>query len=64
MSAFQIRIGGAKGILAVNKDKSIFKVNGHEYNILLRKSQVKFPSQNLSLEIVRCATFSQGYLNR
>ena len=31
---------------------------------MLRKSQVKFPSENLTLEVVRCATFSQGYLNK
>ena len=32
--------------------------------MLLRESQVKFPSNNLSLDIIRCATFSQGFLNQ
>ena len=64
ISAFQIRVGGAKGILAVNTDRSAFVRDGHRYHIMLRKSQVKFPSENLTLEVVRCATFSQGYLNK
>jgi hypothetical protein len=32
--------------------------------IRLRESQIKFPSNDLSLNVVRCATYSQGYLNR
>ena len=32
--------------------------------IQLRKSNIKFSSEDLSLNIVRCATASQGYLNR
>lgn len=45
-------------------DKKLFQRDGQNYKILLRNSQLKFPSENLSLEVVRCATFSQGYLNR
>jgi len=30
----------------------------------LRPSQVKFESQDHYLEVIRCSTFSQGYLNR
>ena len=30
----------------------------------LRPSQVKFESQDYYLEVIRCSTFSQGYLNR
>jgi hypothetical protein len=60
----QIRLGGAKGVLTVPKDTSIFKkADGSEYQVLLRESQVKFPSENLSLDIIRFATYSQGYLN-
>jgi hypothetical protein len=42
----------------VNKD------TGRKYDIRLRESQIKFPSNDLSLNVVRCATYSQGYLNR
>jgi hypothetical protein len=62
LSAFQIRLGGAKGVLVVNNNTALFEK--HNCQVLLRNSQVKFPSVNLSLDIVRCATFSQGYLNR
>jgi hypothetical protein len=33
-------------------------------DVRLRGSQIKFFSQDLSLNVVRCATYSQGYLNR
>ena len=32
--------------------------------VKLRRSQIKFASGDSSLNIVRCATFSQGFLNR
>ena len=32
--------------------------------VRLRESQLKFPSEDLSLNVVRCATYSQGFLNR
>ena len=32
--------------------------------IQVRNSQIKFESDDLGLNVVRCATFSQGYLNR
>lgn len=32
--------------------------------VQLRASQVKFVSDDLSLNVVRCSTISQGYLNR
>ena len=36
-SAFQIRLGGAKGVLSVSEDASIFKKSdGSEYKVLLR----------------------------
>lgn len=60
ISAFQIRLGGAKGVLAVSKEQ----FENNQSQVILRKSQVKFPSDNLTLDIVRCATFSQGFLNR
>ena len=56
-SAFQIRIGGAKGVLMESKD-----LTGRM--VVLRDSQIKFKSNDLGLNVVRCATYSQGYLNR
>jgi uncharacterized membrane protein len=46
--------------LAVSKEQ----FENNQSQVILRKSQVKFPSENLTLDIVRCATFSQGFLNR
>ena len=52
-------------MLAVADDIKMFKKqDGTEYKVLLRPSQVKFPSENFTLDIIRCATFSQGFLNR
>jgi RNA-dependent RNA polymerase len=38
------------------------KLEGRQ--VRLRESQVKFLSADRGLNVVRCATFSQGYLNR
>ena len=32
--------------------------------VQLRDSQTKFPSEDLSLNVIRCSTFGQGFLNR
>ena len=32
--------------------------------VQIRPSQSKFKSPDMNLEVIRCATFSQGYLNR
>jgi len=56
-SAFQIRLAGAKGVLMVNP-----KLIGRY--VKLRRSQVKFVQKDFDLNVVRCATFSQGFLNR
>ncbi|KUJ07291.1 RdRP-domain-containing protein [Mollisia scopiformis] len=56
-SAFQFRLGGCKGILAVwpeAKDKEVH----------IRKSQQKFTAVYNGLEIIRCAQFSSATLNR
>ena len=70
-SAFQIRIGGAKGVLMVKPDSEMtvceiedFEIVLRTVGVKLRKSQVKFPSTDLSFNVVRGATFSQGFLNR
>lgn len=57
MSAFQVRIAGAKGVLMVKKE-----LEGKQ--IQLRKSQTKFSSDDLSFNVIRCSTFGQGYFNR
>jgi RNA-dependent RNA polymerase len=56
-SAFQIRFGGHKGVLAVNNSLKSFK-------ILLRPSMCKFDCEHTSLEIVKSSSFSYGCLNR
>jgi hypothetical protein len=48
-------------VLAVHNDRRAFP---KDVKVLLRKSQIKFPSDNLTLDIVRCSTWSQGHLNR
>lgn len=58
-SAFQFRLGGAKGILTV--DDELDKQN---VKIQLRPSQTKFESKHLTLEIIRTSTYIHGYLNR
>ena len=32
--------------------------------VQLRNSQTKFPSEDLSLNVIRCSTYGQGFLNR
>ncbi|CDW74505.1 rna-directed rna polymerase [Stylonychia lemnae] len=70
-SAFQIRLGGIKGVLMKKiysmQDGGIYvdeknKLQGDMVEI--RPSQIKFKCDQWDLEVIRCATFSQGYLNR
>jgi RNA-dependent RNA polymerase len=56
-SAFQFRMGGCKGILAVSPD-----AKGQEIHI--RKSQQKFSATYNGLEIIRCSQFAVASLNR
>lgn len=56
-TAFQFRMGGCKGVLAVSDD-----VKGNEVHI--RPSQEKFRAQFNGLEIIRCARYSTALLNR
>lgn len=39
-------------------------ISNQKLLIELRPSQVKFESKNISLDVVKCATFTQGYFNR
>jgi RNA-dependent RNA polymerase len=34
------------------------------WRIEIRNSNMKYPSDETKLEVIRCATFSQAYLNR
>ncbi|OWZ15303.1 RNA-dependent RNA polymerase [Phytophthora megakarya] len=61
-SAFQIRLGGAKGVLVVSE---LRKPNlCKEDSIVLRESMSKFSSNHTMLEIVACAGKSDAYLTR
>jgi RNA-dependent RNA polymerase len=56
-SAFQFRMGGCKGLLAVSLD-----AKGQQVHI--RRSQSKFNAIYNGLEIIRCSSFSTASLNR
>ena len=56
-SAFQFRLGGCKGVLAVAPDIGF-------RDIVIRKSQYKFPAKHEGLEIIRCSQFIATRLNR
>ncbi|ORX92476.1 RdRP-domain-containing protein [Basidiobolus meristosporus CBS 931.73] len=56
-SAFQFRLGGSKGVLALSP-----YMRGDQVHI--RPSQVKFESDHNILEIVKVATYIPCYLNR
>ncbi|KAK5998750.1 RNA-dependent RNA polymerase 1 [Cladobotryum mycophilum] len=56
-SAFQFRMGGCKGVLAVWPH-----AKGQE--VYIRDSQEKFKADSNNLEIIRCAKFASATLNR
>ncbi|OQU97853.1 hypothetical protein CLAIMM_03732 [Cladophialophora immunda] len=56
-SAYQFRLGGCKGVLAVDP-----KLNG--VDIKIRPSQYKFNCDSDELEIIRVSEFWQPFLNR
>lgn len=56
-SCFQFRLGGCKGVLAL--DPSVPNLEAH-----IRESQVKFWSRQTKLEIIRCSQFASASLNR
>jgi RNA-dependent RNA polymerase len=58
-SAFQFRMGGCKGVLAVWPPRYATKTQ-----VLIRKSQEKFTCRTNNLEIIRCARASTATLNR
>jgi RNA-dependent RNA polymerase len=56
-SLFQFRLGGSKGVLAVDPN-----LNGSEVHI--RPSQYKFQAPYTGLEIIRSSSFATPYFNR
>ncbi|KIX06479.1 uncharacterized protein Z518_04455 [Rhinocladiella mackenziei CBS 650.93] len=56
-SAFQFRLGGCKGVLAVDPNRK-----GND--IRMRPSQYKFDCESDELEIIRVSEFWQPFLNR
>ncbi|GAN07814.1 RNA-dependent RNA polymerase 1 [Mucor ambiguus] len=58
-SAFQFRLGGAKGVLTIDERLANTKIK-----VQLRPSQIKFESKHLTLEVIRTSTYIHGYLNR
>ena len=56
-SAFQFRLGGCKGVLAVATDVQ-------NSDVVIRPSQEKFPAEHNGLEVIRPATFASASLNR
>ncbi|CAM9965408.1 unnamed protein product, partial [Ectocarpus fasciculatus] len=64
-SAFQIRMGGCKGMLAVWPDSVMRSVSGRGgYKVLVRPSMQKFPSERNTLEVIQYARQLPCYLNR
>ncbi|KAF3390587.1 RNA-dependent RNA polymerase 1 [Penicillium rolfsii] len=56
-SAYQFRLGGCKGMLAVSSDPIANYVH-------IRPSQIKFEAEYQRLEIIRCSQLSAATLNR
>ncbi|KAL7997130.1 putative helicase/UvrB, RNA-dependent RNA polymerase, eukaryotic-type, ATP-dependent helicase HrpB [Plasmopara halstedii] len=60
-SAFQIRLGGAKGVLVVS---DLGDDISRENSVVLRRSMCKFTSNHTMIEIVACSGKSEAYLTR
>ncbi|KAF8424303.1 RNA dependent RNA polymerase-domain-containing protein [Tirmania nivea] len=56
-SAFQFRLGGCKGVLAVSP-------HVQNSDVVIRPSQEKFTAEHKGLEVIRPATFASACLNR
>jgi len=57
-SAFQFRLGGAKGVLTVSS------TSANKREVQLRPSQIKFDTKHFILEVIRTSTYIPSYLNR
>lgn len=60
-SAYQIRFGGFKGVVAVNPS---VPMDAPVYKLWLRPSQRKFRSSHLHLEVLNCSEHIPCFLNR
>ncbi|KAF9978409.1 hypothetical protein BGZ73_002588 [Actinomortierella ambigua] len=65
-SAFQIRLGGSKGVLAVAPPAAPAAANldPNDAWVIIRPSMKKFDSNFTMLEIIRTSGFTPAYLNR
>ena len=54
-SVFQIRYGGYKGIVAVDPRSN--------WKLSLRKSMLKFQSENITLDVLACSKYQPCFLN-
>ena len=54
-SVFQIRYGGYKGIVAVDPRSN--------WKLSLRKSVLKFQSENITLDVLACSKYQPCFLN-
>jgi RNA dependent RNA polymerase len=57
-SAYQVRLGGAKGILMFKRYTGSEVKKNRELLVELRPSMMKFKTEEFPLEVIRCATFS------
>ncbi|KAK6341833.1 hypothetical protein TWF730_001321 [Orbilia blumenaviensis] len=62
--AFQFRLGGCKGVLAVDPNIKKMEVGEGSFQVCIRPSQRKFDTEHNSLEIIRYSSFSVATLNR
>ncbi|KAF9159929.1 hypothetical protein DFQ26_006029 [Actinomortierella ambigua] len=65
-SAFQIRLGGSKGVLAVapRDAPAAANLDPNKAWVIIRDSMKKFDSNYTMLEIIRTSRFTPAYLNR
>ncbi|KAF3941467.1 hypothetical protein ABW19_dt0209484 [Dactylella cylindrospora] len=63
-SAFQFRLGGCKGVLAVDPKLKKGESDFASFQVCIRPSQQKFDAAHNILEIIRCSAYSSATLNR
>ncbi|KAG0237883.1 hypothetical protein BGW41_008309 [Actinomortierella wolfii] len=63
-SAFQIRLGGSKGVLAVAAQDPERKSPNTDFWVAIRPSMNKFDSNHYVLEVIKTSSFIPSYLNR
>ncbi|EPS37403.1 hypothetical protein H072_8901 [Dactylellina haptotyla CBS 200.50] len=63
-SCFQFRLGGCKGILAVDLNLKKGETKEASFQVCIRPSQRKFEANHNILEIIKASAFSSAFLNR